>query len=249
MESRNYAKEKEGREAVSDVPGWTQREEMVEQNLGLIHMVLKRFAGRGYEMEDLFQIGAVGLIKAVDRFDPALGYSFSTYAVPVIIGEIRRFLRDDGLVHVSRKIKEDRRLVAKSAEQIRSAALREPTLSELSEQTGLSREEIVLAMESGYEVKSLFAPAGGEAGQTGGQELLLQDKVEDERCSQEQVLEVLVLKQVLDKLEEEEKRLIAYRYLQGKTQQQTAELMQINQVAVSRKEKKALQKLRLYMKE
>lgn len=141
MKSEAYAKEKLWKEDTCNVQNEEneERKRMVEENIGLIHMVLKRFAGRGYEMEDLFQIGAIGLMKAVQRFDPTLGYSFSTYAVPVIIGEIRRFLRDDGLVHISRKIKEDLRLVAKSSEQIRNTLMREPTIAELQEKTGLSK--------------------------------------------------------------------------------------------------------------
>lgn len=250
MECKGSAKEEECVANILKIPNKeeTERRRMVEENVGLVHMVLKRFSGRGYEMEDLFQIGAIGLIKAVDRFDAGLGYSFSTYAVPVIIGEIRRFIRDDGLVHISRKIKEDLRLVVKCSEQIRNETLREPTLSELMERTGLNQEEIVLAMESGYEIESLSKPIGSREDSKGGQEMMLQDRIEDERFSQNKFLDTLLLKQVIGKLEEEEQRLIRYRYLCGKTQMETARLMNINQVAVSRKEKKALQKLRLYLK-
>lgn len=220
----------------------------MEENIGLVHMVVKRFAGRGYDVEDLFQIGAVGLIKAVDRFDESLGYSFSTYAVPVIIGEIRRFLRDDGLVHISRKIKEDMRLIAKESEHFRNKNEREPTMKELEKGTGLSREEIFLALESSYEVESLSKPVRlSEKGD--GQEVLLQDKLADERCSYTKMLDTIMLKQVLEKLEPEEQRIIHYRYLLGKTQTETAGILQMNQVAVSRREKKILEKLRLYLKE
>ena len=253
MKSEEYAKEKAWKETICNVQNKEneERKRMVEENIGLIHMVLKRFAGRGYEMEDLFQIGAIGLMKAVQRFDPTLGYSFSTYAVPVIIGEIRRFLRDDGLVHISRKIKDDLRLVAQSSEQIRNELMREPTIAELQEKTGLSKEEIVLAMEAGYEVESLSKPIGIGSGKDSreGQEMLLQDKLLDERFSQDQLLDVLLLRQGIGRLQEEEQRLIRYRYLCGKTQMETAQLMEMNQVAVSRMEKKVLQKLHLYLRE
>lgn len=253
MKSEAYAKEKWWKEDTCNVQNEEneERKRMVEENIGLIHMVLKRFAGRGYEMEELFQIGAIGLMKAVERFDPNLGYTFSTYAVPVIIGEIRRFLRDDGLVHISRKIKDDLRLVAKSSEQIRNELMREPTIVELQEKTGLSKEEIVLAMEAGYEVESLFKPIGTGSGKDSreGQEMLLQDKLLDEHFSQDQLLDALLLRQGIGRLQEEEQCLIRYRYLCGKTQMETAQLMEMNQVAVSRMEKKVLQKLRLYLRE
>ena len=253
MKSEAYAKEKLWKEDTCNVQNEEneERKRMVEENIGLIHMVLKRFSGRGYEMEDLFQIGAIGLMKAVERFDPNLGYTFSTYAVPVIIGEIRRFLRDDGLVHISRKIKDDLRLVTKSSEQIRNELMREPTIVELQEKTGLSKEEIVLAMEAGYEVESLSKPIGTGSGKDSreGQEMLLQDKLLDEHFSQDQLLDALLLRQGIGRLQEEEQRLIRYRYLCGKTQMETAQLMEMNQVAVSRMEKKVLQKLRLYLRE
>ena len=253
MKRETLTKEEGWKDTVCNVEekNGAAKKQMVEENIGLVHMVLKRFAGRGYEMEDLFQIGAIGLMKAVQRFDPTLGYSFSTYAVPVIIGEIRRFLRDDGLVHISRKIKDDLRLVAQSSEQIRNELMREPTIAELQEKTGLSKEEIVLAMEAGYEVESLSKPIGTGSGKDSreGQEMLLQDKLLDERFSQDQLLDVLLLRQGIGRLQEEEQCLIRYRYLCGKTQMETAQLMEMNQVAVSRMEKKVLQKLRLYLRE
>ena len=227
------------------------RDCLVTENMGLIWSIVKRFAGRGYEPEHLFQIGCIGLMKAIDHFDLTLDVKLSTYAVPMIIREIRRFLRDDGLVHISRKIKDDLRLVAQSSEQIRNALMREPTIAELQEKTGLSKEEIVLAMEAGYEVESLSKPIGIGSGKDSreGQEMLLQDKLLDERFSQDQLLDVLLLRQGIGRLQEEEQCLIRYRYLCGKTQMETAQLMEMNQVAVSRMEKKVLQKLRLYLRE
>lgn len=248
MESSSSTKEKIRREAVCEVQIGEERNQFVENNIGLVHMVLKRFVGRGYDMEDLFQIGSVGLIKAIDRFDPSLGFSFSTYAVPVIIGEIRRFLRDDGLVHISRKIKDDMRHIAKESEEIRNETGREPTMNELEIRTGLNREEIFLALESGYEVESLSKPVRFSE-QGDGQDVLLQDKIADDKCTYTKMIDTIMLKQVLEKIDPEERQIIHCRYLLGKTQTETAKLLQMNQVAVSRKEKKILEKLRLYLKE
>ena len=251
MSGRTFTNEKEWKSSVLKAQSGDEqaRNELVEKNIGLIYMVLKRFAGRGYDMEELFQIGAVGLIKAVDRFDVELGYSFSTYAVPIIIGEIKRFLRDDGLVHVSRKIKDDMRQIARISEKIRKQKQREPTIRELEEFSGLSKEEIFLAVESGYEVESLSQSIGTATDHKEGQELLLQDKIADEKNSQSRLLDRLTLEQVIEKLEKEEQDLIEYRYILEKTQMETAKLMHLNQVAVSRKEKNVLQKLRLYLRE
>lgn len=253
MESRRDAKEKEWNVNVSIVKAQNGDEQakslLVEHNIGLIHMVLKRFWGRGYDMEDLFQVGAIGLLKAINRFDVTLGYSFSTYAVPIIIGEIRRFIRDDGLLHISRKIKEDTKKVAQISEEIRRTENREPTTQELAMKTGLDVEEIFLAVESCYEVQSLSQPVSNGKEGGAGQEIALQDKISDGNFSQGKLIDQLLLKQVLDKLEEEEQLLIVQRYLLGRTQSETAKYMGMNQVAVSRKEKKVLQKLRLYMED
>ena len=124
------------------------RDGLVQENMGLVYMVAKRFADRGVEMEELVQLGAIGLIKAVDKIDPKMGYSFSTYAVPLIMGEIRRFLRDDNMIHVSRQLKDHARKIAIIREHIKKTENREPTMEELEQKIGLSREELVAAMES-----------------------------------------------------------------------------------------------------
>ena len=133
------------------------REVLIEKNLGLVHHIVKRFLGRGYDPEDLFQIGVIGLMKAIDKFDLKLEVRFSTYAVPMITGEIKRFLRDDGLLKVSRTIKEDGLKVRLARQRLQSRLHREPTLQELSEEAQLDREDVILAMEAGAEVESLYS--------------------------------------------------------------------------------------------
>ena len=149
------------------------REVLIEKNLGLVHHIVKRFLGRGYDPEDLFQIGVIGLMKAIDKFDLKLEVRFSTYAVPMITGEIKRFLRDDGLLKVSRTIKEDGLKVRLARQRLQSRLRREPTLQELSEEAQLDREDVILAMEAGAEVESLYSSSGQED----GSELCLADRV------------------------------------------------------------------------
>ena len=133
------------------------REVLIEKNLGLVHHIVRRFAGRGYDLEDLFQIGTIGLMKAIDKFDLQMDVKFSTYAVPMIAGEIKRFLRDDGIVKVSRTIKENGLKVRMARQRLQAQLNREPTLQELGQEAGLSREEIVLAMEAAVEVESIYS--------------------------------------------------------------------------------------------
>lgn len=203
-------------------------------------MVTKRFEGRGTDREELVQIGAIGLIKAIDKFDPSLPYSFSTYAVPLIIGEIRRFLRDDGMIHISRSVKENARKIALIREKLKKTENKEPTLEELRELTGLQYEEIVTAMEAYSEVDSIFRPIAGEEGEA----FTLGEKLADENQFENPIVNSIALKQVMDTLEDGENRLIQLRYMQNKTQSETAKILGTNQVAVSRMEKKILAKLR-----
>lgn len=130
---------------------------LIERNMGLIRHILKRFTGRGYDMEDLFQIGCIGMLKAIERFDLSLGLCFSTYAVPMIAGEIRRFLRDDGMIKVSRSIKENAYKVSMARQELENGLHREPTIGELAQHTGLSTEEIVMTMEAGARVESIYS--------------------------------------------------------------------------------------------
>ena len=211
------------------------REELVEKNIGLIWCVVKRFYGRGAEPEDLFQIGSIGLLKAIDKFDFSYEVQFSTYAVPMISGEIRRFLRDDGMIKVSRSLREL---------SYKSLQVREPTLKELSEELQTDCEEIVQAMESSVEVESIYKPIH----QKEGSEILLMDKLEEKDRQEEKVLDRIVLKEVLETLEAKERTIIYLRYFAGKTQAEIGKKMGMSQVQVSRTEKKVLERMRKEMK-
>ncbi len=229
------------------------REVLIEKNLGLVHHIVRRFAGRGYELEDLFQIGVIGLIKAIDKFDLSLGLKFSTYAVPMIAGEIKRFLRDDGPLKVSRTLKENAMKVRTVRQRLQSSLGREPTLQEIGEEAALSREEIVLAMEATMEVESIYAAVY----QDDGSELYLVDRVADsgsgcvgslsggaEDYEKEKLLNHMLLKQLMDALPDRERTLIQLRYFQNRTQVEVAGILGISQVQVSRLEKKILLRMR-----
>lgn len=217
-----------------------ERDRLVTENVGLIYMVLKRFSGRGYEQEDLFQIGAIGLLKAIDKFDLSRELSFSTYAVPMIIGEIRRFMRDDGLIHVSRQIKDNARKIAAAKENLKKHNC-DPTIEELAKMTGLTADEILMAIEATTEVESIFQPIGSG---TDGNQMILADQIEDSTKDETELVNRITLLQLLDTLEEKDRRLIELRFWEGKTQSESAKLLGINQVAVSRTEKRILLGLR-----
>lgn len=233
------------------------REVLIENNLGLVHHIVRRFAGRGHDMEDLFQIGTIGLMKAIDKFDLKLGVKFSTYAVPMITGEIKRFIRDDGLIKVSRTIKENGMKVRMARQRLQAKLNREPTLQEIAEESALSQEEIVLAMEAGVEVESIYSAAY----QDDGSEVYLLDKVVQSTngcvgsslgsvgsisydAEKDRILDHMLLMQLLDGLESKERELIYMRYYQNKTQTEIAGILGISQVQVSRMEKKILLRLR-----
>lgn len=218
-----------------------ERDALVTANIGLIYMVLKRFASRGYEKEDLFQIGVIGLLKAIDKFDLSRELSFSTYAVPMIIGEIRRFLRDDGIIHVSRQIKDNARKIAMIKEELKKMNNCDPTVEELAAATGLSADEILMAMEATSEVESIYQPiaSGGD-----GSQMTLADQLEDHKKSEVELVNRITVVQMLESLDEKARKLIELRYLEGKTQSESATILGMNQVAVSRLEKKILLSLR-----
>ena len=203
------------------------REELVEKNIGLIWCVVKRFYGRGAEPEDLFQIGSIGLLKAIDKFDLSYEVQFSTYAVPMISGEIRRFLRDDGMIKVSRSLRELSYKSLQAREKMTRILGREPTLKELS-----------------VEVESIYKPIH----QKEGSEILLMDKLEEKDRQEEKVLDRIVLKEVLETLEAKERTIIYLRYFAGKTQAEIGKKMGMSQVQVSRTEKKVLERMRKEMK-
>ena len=217
------------------------REVLIEQNLGLVHHIVKRFLNRGYDTEDLFQIGVIGLIKAIDKFDPSFDVKFSTYAVPLIAGEIKRFLRDDGMVKVSRTLKENGSRVKYARERLSLRINREPTLQEVSKEAGLTIEEVILAMEANVQVESIYQSVY----QNDGNEIYMVDQLADKgKDEQEKMLNHLVIKQLIDGLPETEQKLIRLRYYQDKTQTEVAKMLGISQVQVSRMEKKILLGLR-----
>lgn len=216
-------------------------EQLVEENLGLVGSVVRRFENRGYDREDLFQIGAIGLMKAIEKFDFSYEVRFSTYAVPLVMGEIRRFLRDDGMMKVSRSIKESGWRVKKSREKLEQQLGRSVTIQELSDDTGLSMEEIALALDASEEVTSIYQTVY----QSDGSELYLVDKVADDEPQEEQLLNRVTVQQLLKTLAPEEQKLIRLRYFEGKTQSLVAADLGMTQVQVSRSEKKILQKMRL----
>lgn len=216
------------------------KEELVEANTGLIWSVAKRFMGRGTETEDLYQLGCLGFLKAVEGFDLAYGTQFSTYAVPKIAGEIRRFLRDDGAVKVSRGIKERAAAIKTTRNQLVHALGREPTILEISRQTGFSPEEIAMAETATAAIESIQQETGEEG-------FSLESVLSDTQ-TEEQLVERLSLKQAIGALPEREAMVIQLRYYHGLTQDRVARVLSVSQVQVSRIEKKALSQLREFMK-
>lgn len=216
------------------------KEQLFEKNTGLVYHVVKRFAGRsGIETEDLFQIGAMGLVKAIEKFDMDYGVCFSTYAVPVIMGEIRRFLRDDGMIRISRSVKENARQLKKLREAFWQRMGREPMLSELGKESGLAMEDIITALNAGQEVESIYKTIY----ESDGNEVQLVDMLGRESESEE-IVNRLLLEKLLDELDEREKNLIWLRYFENKTQMQVAGALGMSQVQVSRLEKKVLLRMR-----
>ena len=216
------------------------REALIEKNLGLVHHIVKRFAGRGYETEDLFQIGSIGLMKAIDKFDLSYDVKFSTYAVPMIAGEIKRFLRDDGMVKVSRSLKENGFKIRQAMERSEKEMGHEASMREISEMTGISAEDIVLAMEANVEVESIYKSVY----QSDGNEIFMVDRLPSGKDENENVLNHMLLEHLLSQLTQEEKELIGLRYFQDKTQMEVARVLGISQVQVSRLEKRILLRMR-----
>lgn len=216
------------------------REQMIRNNMGLVWSIVHRFANRGYELEDLFQVGSIGLMKAVDNFDLSFEVKFSTYAVPMITGEIRRFLRDDGMIKVSRSLKENGAKVRQAREKLLAELGHEPTLQEISDETGFPREEIVMALEANGEVESIDKTYKPEE----GKESCLADRIPQRKDSHEMLLNHMLLEQLLAELGDTERRLIELRYFKDKTQTQVAGELGISQVQVSRLEKRILMGMR-----
>ncbi|MGN0391177.1 MAG: SigB/SigF/SigG family RNA polymerase sigma factor [Wujia sp.] len=219
------------------------KEKIVSDNTGLVWSIARRFTNRGYDLEELYQIGCIGLLKAVDRFESRFGVQFSTYAVPLISGEIKRFLRDNGAIKVSRILKQNGYHISLAKEQLLHKLGREATIRELSEYTGFSVEDIVMATEANREVESIQQPvAGGD-----GTEVSLMDRLVDEAESEaaaENVMNKILIGQAMKRLSEEEQQLIRLRFFEDKTQMEVAKTLGISQVQVSRLEKKILLRMR-----
>lgn len=216
------------------------RDILTEKNMGLVYSIARRFQNRGVEMEDLVQIGSIGLLKAIDKFDTGYDVKFSTYAVPMITGEIKRFLRDDGMVKVSRSLKEEAARAYAVREELFFKTGREPALEEIAAELNIDSEELVLAMESAVQIESLQKTIF----QSDGSGISLEDKLPQEKNQQEEVLDRLLLEQMLGMLEPKERELIYLRFFMEKTQTCVAKKMGMSQVQVSRLEKKILSRLR-----
>ena len=212
------------------------KEMLIAENNGLIWSVTRRFLGRGTEADDLYQLACLGFLKAVDGFDLSYGTQFSTYAVPKIAGEIRRYLRDDGAVKVSRSIKEQAAAIKLAITQLVAELDREPTVYEIAEATGYSPEEIAFAESATAAVESIHQPVGDEG--------FTLESVLTDTHAEEVLLEQLALRQAIEKLPEREAMVIKLRYFHGLTQQRVSKVLGVSQVQVSRIEKRVLEKLR-----
>ena len=216
------------------------RAQLVQENAGLVWCVVKRFLHRGAEAEDLFQIGNIGLLKAIDKFDLSYEVKFSTYAVPMISGEIKRFLRDDGMIKVSRSLKELAYKSCACRERLQEAWGREPTITEIASELKVETEELLMAMDASSEIESLHKTIY----QKEGQELRLMDKLPEQEEQEDRILDHMLLQELLTYLDKEERRLIYLRYFANQTQSQVGKELGISQVQVSRMEKKILKNLR-----
>ena len=215
------------------------RDKLVIENTGLIWSIVRRFTGRGHEPEDLFQIGCLGILKAIDKFDMTFDVKFSTYAVPMILGEIKRFIRDDGMVKVSRSIKENGWRIRAAETELALKLGREPTIDEIAKKVELSVEDVVMTLEANKDVESIYKVIY----ENDGNEVCLGDQVAD-KSDNDQLINHLILKKLVGELPEREKQIINMRYFGDKTQMQVADIMGISQVQVSRLEKKILLRLR-----
>jgi len=216
------------------------KEQLVTENLGLVWAVARRFSGRGYELEDLYQIGCIGLIKCIDKFDLSYDVKLSTYAVPMISGEIKRFIRDDGMIKVSRSLKEIAYKVKRLREEIVNETGEEPKLSELAKMLDVEEEEIVASLEANSEVESIHKTIY----QQDGKPIYLIDKMADMQDENETIINHIMIEDMMKQLSEDERKVIHLRYYENKTQTEIAKLMSISQVQVSRMEKKILLAMR-----
>lgn len=219
------------------------REQMVEGNLRLVLSVVQRFAQRGENLDDLFQVGCIGLIKAIDNFDPAQQVRFSTYGVPMIIGEIRRYLRDNSSIRVSRSMRDTAYRVLQAREKLQREQQREPTVEQIARELGIRREEVVFAMDAVCDPVSLFEPIYSD----GGDAVCVMDQVRDTKNTDEDWLEQIALKEAMARLSERERQILALRYSDGKTQMEVSSEIGISQAQVSRLEKNAIKSIKKNM--
>lgn len=216
------------------------REALISGNLRLVLSVIQKFTGRGENADDLFQVGCVGLIKAIDNFDITQPVRFSTYGVPMIVGEIRRYLRDNSAIRVSRSMRDTAYRVMQAREKLMAATQREPTVEQIAKELDIPREEVVFAMDAIVDPVSLFDPVYSDNGDT----VCVMDQVRDTKNTDEHWLERLALKDALNRLSEREQRIIALRFYEGKTQMEVSNEVGISQAQVSRLEKNALKTIK-----
>ena len=220
------------------------KEVLISNNLGLVRSVVSKFSNIGYERDDLFQLGSIGLIKAIYKFDSSFNVRFSTYAVPMILGEIKRYLRDDGMVKVSRSLKQLAIKAKLQTELLTKKFGREPTIEEIAKELDVEKEDLVMAMEANFSVEYLHGVIHEEEGSP----ICLIDKISLKgENEEEKVIDNILLKEVLGKLEKRERQIIMLRYFEDKTQSEIGDILKISQVQVSRIEKKVLMKLKSYI--
>ena len=221
------------------------KDQLVDENMGLVWSLVRRFIGRGYELEDLFQIGCIGLIKSIDKFDLNYNVKFSTYAVPMIVGEIRRFLRDDGMLKVSRSLKETAYKARMIKEELVKEFNREPTISEIAAGLEMEVEEVAYALESSAEVESLNAIIF----EGDGKPITLSEKIDKSSVMQNDIVDKMMLAEIMERLLPIERELITMRFFEDHTQTEIAEALHISQVQVSRIEKRVLKKMKLMIEQ
>ncbi|MCI5620987.1 MAG: RNA polymerase sporulation sigma factor SigG [Lachnospiraceae bacterium] len=219
------------------------RETYIKGNLRLVLSVIRRFAGNHENVDDLFQIGCIGLIKSIDNFDPTMGVKFSTYAVPMIIGEIRRYIRDNNSIRVSRSLRDTAYKAIHAKEMLLKTSMQEPTLQEIAKEAGIPKEEIVYALDAIQSPVSLYDPVYTDGGDT----LYVMDQISDKKNKEEKWVENLSLADAMSRLNERESHIIELRFFEGKTQMEVAEEIHISQAQVSRLEKSALKNMKNYL--
>ena len=219
------------------------RDTVFKENAGLVYSMAKRFAGRSVEMEDIVQIGSIGLLKAIDRFDISYDVKFSTYAVPMILGEVKRYLRDNNSIRVSRSLRDTAYKAIYTRENLLKKQSKEPTLCEIAKELGVSKEEIAYALDAIQSPVSLYEPVYTD----GGDPLYVMDQLSDKKNSEEHWVEDLSLGEAMQRLPDRERRIIDMRFFEGKTQTEVAEEIHISQAQVSRLEKSALKSMKHYL--